>query len=219
MRRTAFTIAVACLTCAMAQRRDTGVTAVSVENNATANIYRLHMPPGTAHILSATAPAHVVVQITPGDVQIDQVGENSRGPLEAGAVSYVAAGQGHHAVNIGTTAFDRLGIAIKPTRPPAESAPATEAPPGITRITLIDNDDVRVVRVTFAPTGREPVHTHPNDLVTVQISEGQVEIVNGAGESTSTREPGFVQFLPRNVMHAFASADPKPFEILSVSIK
>jgi quercetin dioxygenase-like cupin family protein len=112
-----------------------------------------------------------------------------------------------------------LAIAIKPDRPPAPSAPATEAPPGITRATLVDNADVRVVRVWFATDGREPIHSHQNDLMTVQITQGKVEMSNGSSRSTRVCEPGFVQFLPRNVQHAYASADDQPFELLSVSIK
>jgi hypothetical protein len=51
------------------------------------------------------------------------------------------------------------------------------------------------------------------------VTEGNVEILNGASKSTATCEPGFIQFLPRNITHAFASADTQSFEILSVAIK
>jgi quercetin dioxygenase-like cupin family protein len=122
-------------------------------------------------------------------------------------------------VNAGTAPFELMAIAIKPTRTPASAAPPSAAPPGITRTTLVDNADVRVVRVQFAPDGREPVHTHPNDLLVVQILPGKVEILNGVDRSTGERGVGFVQFLPRDVPHAYISADTKPFELLSVSVK
>jgi len=69
------------------------------------------------------------------------------------------------------------------------------SPPGITRTPVLDNEAMRVVRVRFAPGAREPVHTHPNDLLTIQISRGTVEILNRAEKSTSRGDPGFVQFL------------------------
>jgi quercetin dioxygenase-like cupin family protein len=87
------------------------------------------------------------------------------------------------------------------------------------RTMLIDNADVRVVRVQFAPGGREPLHTHPNDLLTMQVTDGEVEIVAAADRSSALREAGFVQFIPRNVSHAYANTDVKSFELLSVSIK
>jgi hypothetical protein len=50
-----------------------------------------------------------------------------------------------------------------------------------------------------------------NDTVTVT----RVHMPPG----TAGNNAGFVQFLPRNVSHAYANADVKPFELLSVSIK
>ena len=73
--------------------------------------------------------------------------------------------------------------------------------------------------VVFPPDAREPVHTHPNDLLTVQLSAGKVEILNGADRAVGERAVGFVQFLARDVAHAYISADTKPFELLSVSVK
>jgi quercetin dioxygenase-like cupin family protein len=121
--------------------------------------------------------------------------------------------------NADAPALDLIAVTIKPTRPPAGSTPPTEPPPGISRTTVLETREVRVARVTFAPKSREPVHTHPNDLLTIQISGGRLDIVNGSDRSKAFREPGFVQFVPRNVPHAFVSLDTKPFEILSVTIK
>jgi quercetin dioxygenase-like cupin family protein len=168
--------------------------------------------------LPRSAPM-LVVQVSRGVAEITQRGENSRGPRGAGDVTYVPADDGHRVENIGATTFDQLQIALKPTRAPAPTAPVTEAPPGITRTPVLDNEAMRVVRVQFAAGAREPVHTHPNDLLTIQISPGAVEILTGSSTSSATRDPGFIQFLPRTVSHAFASADTKPFEILSVAIQ
>jgi quercetin dioxygenase-like cupin family protein len=99
------------------------------------------------------------------------------------------------------------------------AAPATQSPAGITRETILDNDEARVVRVQFAPGGREPVHSHPSDLVTVQITAGRVEILEGATKTVEDRAPGYVRFLPRSVPHSYASADSKSFELVSVTIK
>ena len=56
-------------------------------------------------------------------------------------------------------------------------------------------------------------------MLTVQIDTGIVGILNGAELSTAARAPGFLQFLPRGVVHAFGSVDTKPFEILSIAVK
>jgi quercetin dioxygenase-like cupin family protein len=187
-------------------------------DNATVAVTRLAFPPGMREEVHTHPFPLVIVQVTPGnptvvDREMRRVGG---GP---GEVWFMPAGTPHAMANNGTAAFDVLAIAIKPDRPPAPAAPPTDAPPGITRATLVDNADVRVVRVRFAPEGREPMHTHPNDLLTVQITPGKVTMVKGGHTSTVDCEPGYVQFLPRGVQHSYASADSKPFELLSVSIK
>ena len=178
-----------------------GVTEATVLDNATVNVTRLRVAPGERKTVGDGTTSVVVISV------------------DLGRPVFLEANKNQLAINNGPKPLDLLAIRIKPTRPPAPAAPATEAPPGITRTTLIDNADVRVVRVQFAPDGREPLHTHPNDLLTMQVTDGEVEIVAGADRSSALREAGFVQFIPRNVSHAYANADEKPFELLSVSIK
>jgi quercetin dioxygenase-like cupin family protein len=202
-----------------AQTRGGGITARALLNNATLGVARLTVPPTTSELVTATAPSTLVVQVTAGDVEITQLDDDSRGPREPGAFNFVPSGIGHMGRNIGSAPYDVLLVAIKPTRTPAAAVPATEAPPGITRTTVLENDEVRVVRVRFAPGAREPDHSHPYDLLTVQIDRATVGILNGTDTSVDEREPGFVQFLPRGVVHAYGSVDAKPFEILSIAAK
>jgi quercetin dioxygenase-like cupin family protein len=108
-------------------------------------------------------------------------------------VTFVPANTPHAVMNAGAQSFDLIAIALKPTRPAAPAAPPTEAPPGITRTTLIDNSDVRVVRVQLAPGSREPVHIHPNDLLTEQLTPGAFDILMG---STRTKRPASRWFYP-----------------------
>ena len=201
------------------QPPDRGVTWNTVLDNDTVTVTRVHMPPGTAGYIDVPSAAIVIVQITAGDVELSENWKNSRGLRPVGAVTYLPPGAPSRTVNIGKTTFDLLQIKIKPTRETAPAAQATDAPPGITRTAVVDNDVVRVVRVQFAPGSSEPPHTHPNDLLTMQVTDGKVEIVAGTERSSAVRDAGFVQFLPRNVSHAYANADVKAFELLSVSIK
>jgi quercetin dioxygenase-like cupin family protein len=190
----------------------------SVLDNGTVGVTRLRFA-RTAREAVHTHPFPVlIVLVTPGQVSVADR-EMLRVGSRAGEVWFIPANTPHAAANQSTGHVEMLMVAIKTDRPPAPAAPPTQAPEGITRSTLLDNADVRVVRVRFAPDSREPLHAHPNDLLTIQISAGNVDIVNGAEHATRVREPGVVQFLPRNIQHAYASADTKPFELLSVSIK
>ena len=141
-------------------------------------------------------------------------------PRDAGLVRSSPTTREYAAANDEAAPFNLMtGRASNRRALPAPAAPPTDAPPGITRTTLIDNGDVRVVRVRFAPGGREPVHTHPNDLLTVQLTPGTFDIVGRTRHDRRCRTAGFVQFLPRDVPHAYISADSRQFELLSISIK
>jgi quercetin dioxygenase-like cupin family protein len=169
-------------------------------DNATVRVTRQRLAPGARETIRATGAPLIVI------------------PPKAGP-TFVADGAEYAAVNDEAGPIDLLLVRIKPTRPAAPAAPATEAPPGITRTTLIDNADVRVVRVRFAPGSREPIHTHPNDLLTVQLTPGTFDIQVGDARSSGRQPAGFTKFLPRDISHAYISTDSKPFDLLSISIK
>ncbi|HEV3141318.1 MAG TPA: hypothetical protein VGY57_12410 [Vicinamibacterales bacterium] len=192
----------------------------TLADNASVAIERFHLAAGAVERLAATDAAALVVQLTAGDVDLTIGDKRASGPREPGAIAFVPARTSQSARNIAPrAATDIVVIRFKMGRTPAPSMPSVDAPAGITRTPILDNADARVVRVHFSPDGREPVHTHPYDLITLQISPARVEILDGDAKSTENREPGFVKFVPRNRPHAFASADAKPFEILSVALK
>ncbi|MBZ5558091.1 MAG: hypothetical protein LAO77_12530 [Acidobacteriia bacterium] len=195
-----------------------GIDRTQLIDNATVTVTRLHFAVGAAETTHTHAFPLLIIPITDGTMNVRQ-GDLIKVGERAGETFFVPAETPHAASNRAGKAMDLIAVAIKPTRPKAPAAPATAAPPGITRTTILDNDVVRVVLAKYAPEGREPMHTHPNDLLTIQMTAGLVEITNGSEKSTSVRQPGFVLFVPRNVSHAYASADTKPFELISVAIK
>jgi quercetin dioxygenase-like cupin family protein len=201
------------------QQPPPGITRTVLVDNPTVLVARLRYDAGKGETSHTHPFSAVVVQLTPGEVDMTLAADRSRARREAGTAWFIPAAAPHAAVNVGTAPFDQIAITIKPTRPAAPAAPPTDAPTGITRTTLIDNADTRVVRVRFAPGGREPVHTHPNDLLTVQLTAGRVEMLIASDKTASERAPGFVQFLARDIPHAYASIDTKPFELVSVAIK
>jgi|SRR5262245_550271 len=196
-----------------------GITRTVVVDNATVLVARLAYEAGRGETTHTHPFSAVVIQLMAGEVDMTLGADRSRARREAGTVWFVPANVPHMAVNIGDAPWEQIAITIKPDRVAAAAAPPTDAPPGITRTTLIDNADTRVVRVQFAPGSREAVHAHPNDLLTVQLTRGAVEILIGSQKTAGERAPGFVQFVPRNVDHAYVSTDTKPFDVMSVAIK
>jgi quercetin dioxygenase-like cupin family protein len=172
-----------------------------VLDNATVHVMRVRIPQGGAYDVRADGAPILVVTLPHGEVQM------------------IRSGMTRRLTNGDSAAAELLAITLKPTRRPSDAAPPTAPPPGIERTTILETHDVRVVRVTFSPGGREPVHTHPNDLLTVQITRGRVEVFDGSRKSTSAEAAGAIRFLPRDVPHAYASRDARSFQLLSIAIK
>lgn len=196
-----------------------GITRTELENNTTALIARLRMAPGAREDVHTHLFSALVVQIGAGDVEMRLGDAHTTTRRAHGFVEFIPQEVPHAAANVGREPFDVVTIAMKPDRRPGGDAPASPAPAGITRTPVLENAEARVTHVTFASQAREPVHTHPFDLVVVQLTAGRVEV--RVGDNTSTREyaPGEVIFLPRDVPHAVSNVDRGSFELLSVGIK
>jgi quercetin dioxygenase-like cupin family protein len=196
-----------------------GITRAVVADNPTVLIARLGMAPGARETPHTHPFSAVVVQIGTGQVEMELDGKKVTERRETGHVQFIPKQLMHAAANVGTSLFDVVTIAIKPDRVPATTARPSEAPPGIARQVILDNDDARATNVRFTPGAREPIHSHPFDLVLVQLTPAKMEVQVGDEKTVKDYDTGAVIFLLRNVPHAVSSAHPSPFEILSVGIK
>jgi quercetin dioxygenase-like cupin family protein len=196
-----------------------GITRTSLIENATVMMARLRMAPGAAEDMHTHPFSAVVIQLEGGDVDMRLGDARSTGHRPAGSVEFIASGVPHAAANVGRAAFDLVTIAIKPGRTPAGEAPASPAPAGITRTAVLDNAEARVTRVEFASQAREPVHSHPFDLVVVPLTGGRLEV--RVGEKVETRDyaPGDAMFLPRDVPHAVSNVGSGTITVFSVGVK
>jgi len=196
-----------------------GITRTVLVDNTSVMMARLGMAPGAQEEIHTHPFSAVVVQIGDGHVDMRLGSAHTRGQRPHGFVDFIPRELPHAAGNAGTTAFDVVTIAIKPDRTPGGEAPASAAPEGITRTLGLDNAEARVTLVGFAIGAREPIHTHPFDLVVVQLTPGRVEVRLGDEVTVKEHAAGDVLFLPRNVPHAVSNVGGAPFEALSVGIK
>jgi quercetin dioxygenase-like cupin family protein len=204
---------------AQAQGTPPGITRAPLIENDTVMMARLRMAPGAREDMHTHPFSAIVIQLDAGevDMRLGDARGTSRRP--AGFVEHIARDVPHAAANVGKTPFDLVTIAIKPDRKRGGEAPAQPAPAGITRSQVLDNEDALVTRVDFAPHAREPVHSHPFDLVVVPLTAGRLEVRVGERVDTRDYAPGEAMFLPRDIPHAVANAGGAPLTLLSVSIK
>lgn len=203
----------------MAQAMPPGITRTPLVDNATVMAARLTMAPSARETVHTHPFSAVVVQLQPGEVEMRIGTKPDTGRRDRGHVEFIAAEMPHAAANVGANAFDVVTIALKPGRKAGGTQPVSAAPPGITRALVLDNAEARVARVTFAPGAREPVHSHPFDMVLVLLAPGTMDVLVGGDTGVKDYAAGEVVFLPRDVPHAVASADEKLFELLSVAVK
>ena len=196
-----------------------GITRTEILNNATVLVARLQMAPGAREEEHTHPFSAVVVQIGAGEVDMRLGDARATTRREHGHVEFIAREVPHAAANAGSQPFEVVTIAIKPDRVKGGEAPSAAAPTGITRTPALDNAEARVTRVAFAPGAREPVHSHPFDLVLVQLTPGRVEVRVGDAITTKDYAAGDVIYLPRGVPHAVAHAGGNAFDIYSIGIK
>jgi len=86
--------------------------------------------------------------------------------------------------------------------------------------TLIDNDQVRVLRVTDQPRDRHAPHQHPYNRVMIYLSAGRQEIVAADGNKTVLEfHPGEVKWSPATGLHTSEVVSDAPLGIIEIEIK
>ncbi len=86
--------------------------------------------------------------------------------------------------------------------------------------TLIDNDQVRVLKVTDQPHQRHALHQHPFNRVMIYLNAGRQEIVTADGKKTILEfRPGEVKWSPASGMHTSEIVSGEPVGIIEIEIK
>jgi quercetin dioxygenase-like cupin family protein len=115
-----------------------------------------------------------------------------------------------------TAAVGVIGLNVAAARGAAQ-APATMAAPVVK--VLLENNQVRVREVTFAP-GTGDTHTHPWAHVGVILTKGQLAFQSpGEKEEIVSFEAGSVGFREAKVTHMVANPGTAPMKVIEVEVK
>ncbi len=83
---------------------------------------------------------------------------------------------------------------------------------------LIDNAQVRVLRIHYGPHETSVRHSHPNSVVTY-LTDGRIRMLLGNGKTTTqTAKAGGSEWTPAGV-HTPTNLSNKPFEAILVELK
>jgi quercetin dioxygenase-like cupin family protein len=195
-----------------------GFTIETVLDNATVGVAKLLLAPG-AREQPHTHPYPLLIVITSrGDLEITNGGAHKKGPRIPGDIEFVAAGTSHAGANVGALPLHALALALKPSRAHGDPTPQ-QLVPGVTRTALLDNAEARVTRLEFEEDAREPLHTHPYDVLIVAITPARVDLQLGTKKDVHSYAVGETIYVPRTVPHAIANTGTAAFRILAIAIK
>lgn len=203
----------------LAQTMPAGITRTPILDNETVMVARLTLAPGAREQTHTHPFSAVVVQLGPGNVEMRLGPTADTARRDLGHVEFIGAEIPHAAANVGTAPFEVVTVALKPSRRRGGEQPPTAARAGISRTQVLDNGEARVGRAVFEPGAREPVHSHPFDMVIVPLESGRLDVQVGEDRTSRDYAIGDVVFLPRDVQHSVANVDRRPLTIMSVAIK
>jgi len=197
-----------------------GIHRTAILENDVVIVARLTYDPASREEVHAHPFSAVTVYLTTAELDMTNGKETRCERTFPGRFWFIPKETLHAATNTGTLPFDVITVGLKAS--PHGYPPEGQAPPvpsGIVRNPVVENAETRVARVTFKPDARETVHSHPFDLVLVQVTPGKLEVKTGEKIEIVTADVGEVLFLPRDVPHAVANAGTSSFELMSIAVK
>jgi quercetin dioxygenase-like cupin family protein len=184
--------------------------------NEFVKIWDVTVPGGDSTLWHAHRNDNVVVTLAPAKLHIETLG---RDPVDAewkfGEVRFSKATYIHRAMNVGTTAFHNFTIELlKPasTNPPTLASEAAREP-------VLENDRVRVYRLSLAPGEAIATHTHPFPGVVVTMTATEIEVT---ADGKSVRHPvkeNDVSWRAGGVTHSIKNVGQTRFEALDIELK
>ena len=97
-------------------------------------------------------------------------------------------------------------------------AQAPSAPAFASKL-LVNNDRVRIQRLTVPAGFRETLQVVPNDQIAIQVTPGDLDVVI-SGEKTAGRiDPGTTFYVPKNAPHQFLNVGKTPYDVVVVMLK
>src|SRR5262245_52298754 len=104
---------------------------------------------------------------------------------------------------------------------PFIGAARTQAPagPAFASKVLVDNDRVRIQRLSVPAGFRETLQVVPNDQIAIQVTPGELEVAISGQKTVGRIEPGTTFYVPKNAPHQFLNVGGAPYDVVVVMLK
>jgi quercetin dioxygenase-like cupin family protein len=188
--------------------------------NEYVRVWDVTVPARDATLWHAHRNDNVVVTVAGAKLHIETLG---RDPVDTewkfGDVRFSKATYIHRAMNVGETSFHNLTIEL--LKPTAYLKDASTLPKETGREPILENDRVRVYRVTLAPGESTPKHTHPLPGLSISLTDAVVEFTT-EGQPKPDRlslNAASVRWRAGAVTHSAKNVGKAPFEAVDIELK
>jgi quercetin dioxygenase-like cupin family protein len=187
--------------------------------NEFVRVWDVTVPAGEATLWHVHRNDNVVVTLADANLRLENVtGPPSEAQWKFGEVRFAKATYTHRAMNVGTTAFHNFTIELlQPTKFVAD--PSTLAADEAGRTPILENDRVRVYRLSLASGESQAMHTHPLPGLVVTLTDAQIEVTANGKAVTHPVKRNDVSWQAGNVTHSVRNAGRTPFESLIIEMK
>ncbi len=188
--------------------------------NEFVRIWDVTVPAGDATLWHVHRNDNVVV--TFGDAKL-RLESAAAAPTEAqwkfGEVRFAKATYVHRAMNVGLTPFHNLTIEL--LKSPAFLADLSNLPKEAGRDPILENERVRVYRLSLEPGEATTKHTHPLPGLSVALTNGEVEVTT-EGQVKPERlllKSADVRWRGGAVTHSLKNIGKTRFEAVDIELK
>jgi quercetin dioxygenase-like cupin family protein len=188
--------------------------------NEFVRIWDVTVPAGDATLWHVHHNDNVVVGIGGAKLRLENA---AAAPVETewkfGEVRFTKGAYVHRAINIGATPFHNLTIEL--LQPPLGQV--VEPPPvqPNTVKPILENDRVRVFRLTLAPGQSTSMHSHRLPGLAIAITEGEIEVTTPGKEKPArlSLPAADVRWRAAGVTHSIRTAGRTVFEAVDIELK
>lgn len=184
--------------------------------NEFVRVWDVTVPAGDTTLWHAHRKDNVVVSFGDVKLHIETLGRDSfEGPWKFGEVRFSKATYIHRAMNVGETPFHNFTIEL--LRAPGGANLAKEAG----REPVLENERVRVFRVTIDPGQSTVMHTHPVPGLAIALTAADLEITTqGKAKPEHVSRPlGDLTWRADPVTHAVRNVGRTRFESVDIEFK
>jgi quercetin dioxygenase-like cupin family protein len=188
--------------------------------NEFVRVWDVTVPVGDATLWHIHRNDNVVVTLGDASLRIETVGAaTAEVQWKFGEVRFSKATYVHRAMNMGMTPFHNMTIEILKS-PLGSQEPAKLKEP-ITRAPVLENERVRVYRVTLEPGQATTMHTHLLSGLGVAITAGEIEITTeGKDKPDRVSLPAAdVRWRGGPVTHSIKNVGKTRLEVVDIELK